>query len=779
MKFHHLHPQHVFIIEILIFNFFTGGSFGSECEPPEAPEDGRVIGNPSIRKADGKMAYTEGQMVNFKCNTGFGIAGPTEAVCLGDNFFSEDPPFCIAITCEQLHVRNGVVLANVVQSSSSVPSGRYLAGTTVRLRCERGHFLTPSNSSHSTCLENGRWSPMLGQCQKGDNQCEQPNEPTNARIIGRSQDVEEDGFYDNGATITYQCNDGFETQDSEQIVCGSDGEWSELPPVCLPIGGNQRNTCPPLGLNNGYVTPIKQRYLVGDTVGMICNDNFRMSPIESAYLMCIDGGDWYPSPGQCISTLPATTPSRAPPQRVTVAGPGGTTRASSCPSLSVANGEIWPNSNSYELGTMVTLYCRSGTRVEPSDGDWSMCQTNGQWYPPIGSCRTVTPGSAATNQCPEPDKPANSRVVVSRTLAAAANRVAGTLYSIGTRLVYMCDEGYYLVDREALPPSQAPLQVTIECMRDGAWSNAPPRCEMDQSMAGAIEEKTEIERYFKNSYWDYFNRVPSAKFRACGWGSVSDILPDPDNKFQALVICSSGSVVAVTSNCSGSIWRSVIGPPRGVMGWSQDPFFAAALNPESRVIYLTSTVKQLGILEANYDVVLSAVERSSTVQPAYLVTGRRDGPQYEGLAVDVNSGLIFSSDSSKGIISSWSMADGWIQHEITRDNVRNFKPRFIDLSKDRKLMAVSDYENSRISIFRFNADNISSSSFLGDVAAYAGSCTLGSVGKPGKAVFDMAGNIVVADGGCGRVQVCSYFFFLFFSILKIIFCFCFVKDFRS
>ena len=40
-----------------------------------------------------------------------------------------------------------------------------------------------------------------------------------------------------GNTATYTCDTGFVLVGSETLICGDDGMWSDLPPVCQSVVG--------------------------------------------------------------------------------------------------------------------------------------------------------------------------------------------------------------------------------------------------------------------------------------------------------------------------------------------------------------------------------------------------------------------------------------------------------------------------------------------------------------------------------------------------------------
>ena len=38
-----------------------------------------------------------------------------------------------------------------------------------------------------------------------------------------------------GNTATYSCDDGFSLSGVDMVTCQDDGQWSDLPPICVPV----------------------------------------------------------------------------------------------------------------------------------------------------------------------------------------------------------------------------------------------------------------------------------------------------------------------------------------------------------------------------------------------------------------------------------------------------------------------------------------------------------------------------------------------------------------
>ena len=141
--------KRILIAGLLLLQMARSG-LAVSCQVPQPPDDGSIVGTPTIQTPRG-LAYSVGDTIKFTCNPGFGLAGADTAICMGDGQFSEDPPFCAAITCDRPRIDNGVIIANAIPGTQPPPPNTFPAGTSINVRCSSGFTLVPADSRVSTC----------------------------------------------------------------------------------------------------------------------------------------------------------------------------------------------------------------------------------------------------------------------------------------------------------------------------------------------------------------------------------------------------------------------------------------------------------------------------------------------------------------------------------------------------------------------------------------------------------------------------------------------------
>ncbi|XP_072504083.1 C4b-binding protein beta chain isoform X2 [Notamacropus eugenii] len=130
-----------------------------------------------------------------------------------------------------------------------------------------------------------------------------------------------------------------------------------------------------------------------------------------------------------------------------------------CPNPVLVNGQL----NSSNLGPVseeevVTFKCDVGYILK--GGNWSQCQKNHTWIPPIPTC--------ITGQCKLPERPKHGHFKARD-------------FNSGSVVVFHCDVGYQLIGAQSL-----------QCM-DGEWSGEPPICEEILKTTSEVPVETEKE----------------------------------------------------------------------------------------------------------------------------------------------------------------------------------------------------------------------------------------------------------------------------------------------
>uniref|UniRef100_A0A3B3VF90 Complement factor H-related protein 1-like n=1 Tax=Poecilia latipinna TaxID=48699 RepID=A0A3B3VF90_9TELE len=156
-------------------------------------------------------SYAHGSHVTYSCDTGYKTTeeGWWATIVCQDGDWS-DKPECVGET---------VCLPPVI------PNGKFkrnLNGS-LEINCNAGYSL--NGQDNIVECHSGTWS-AVPFCQKHPKACDQPPAVPNAVIIQTYQEV-----FDAYSTVTYQCRDGFLTQDREStttVSCEA-GNWFGTP----------------------------------------------------------------------------------------------------------------------------------------------------------------------------------------------------------------------------------------------------------------------------------------------------------------------------------------------------------------------------------------------------------------------------------------------------------------------------------------------------------------------------------------------------------------------
>ncbi|XP_017288668.1 sushi, von Willebrand factor type A, EGF and pentraxin domain-containing protein 1 isoform X3 [Kryptolebias marmoratus] len=228
------------------------------CPPPEV-QFGRVIGN-------GRAC---GDQVQFQCNQGHKLLGPSQAVCEKGGLWSPGVPVCGRGRC---NVAPPAVLSAVLQG------GMAKFPDIVTYRCRLGYLL--KGSPHLSCGRDGRWGEPRIRCEPVS--CGSPP------VVAHAQ-VEGDVFtFPN--KITYRCEDGFKpASETASLSCQSDGTWSKHSIQCRPAPCRLPTniSTPHLVISGKELTPV------GGTVTLSCPPGFYLQ--GSALAECQMGGGWAPN----------------------------------------------------------------------------------------------------------------------------------------------------------------------------------------------------------------------------------------------------------------------------------------------------------------------------------------------------------------------------------------------------------------------------------------------------------------------------------------------------
>ncbi|NXN98947.1 CR2 protein, partial [Rhinopomastus cyanomelas] len=466
------------------------GASGEMCRPvecgyPGEPENGRAI------------ALTEkfdfGSVVNFTCNLGYRLVGPTQIRCgieSGTVAWDKHVPFCEAIPCPPPpEIANG--------QHNGAGRDRFGYGMSVTYQCQRakrgerpfslvgeasifctttdnvngvwsspapeckvvscskpsvenGRLLSRYRSAYSygdnvlidcdfryslngsdssTCQENGQWDPPLPLCQRSS--CDDPPDVANAVKARLAGNL-----FPVETIVTYECREGHEFSPGEttrNIKCQEDFSWSEAPPRC------ERIRCPAPDLRNGQLVgpwPRGDDYAFGDSVELVCSEGYALRGHGGhAVLRCTGAGTWDPEVPECV-----------PEPR--------------CPKPEVAHSqEIYRSRDDYRAGTQLRLRCDPGYALRGHD--FTECRADASWAPPLPFCDRV---------CGPPPQTANGQ----------HSGVGQEQFPYGANVTYSCLEGLSLVGEESIYCSSSD-GVNLE------WSGPAPECRVVRCPKPVVE----------------------------------------------------------------------------------------------------------------------------------------------------------------------------------------------------------------------------------------------------------------------------------------------------
>uniref|UniRef100_A0A8C1SD31 Sushi, von Willebrand factor type A, EGF and pentraxin domain-containing protein 1 n=1 Tax=Cyprinus carpio TaxID=7962 RepID=A0A8C1SD31_CYPCA len=401
-----------------------------ECRPcvcsPPVLKYGTILGRD----------HTCGASIWFRCNEGYKILGPTEAICEKGGVWSPGVPICTRGRCSSPPpaVPNAVVQGTAAYSID-----------TVTYRCRPGYHL--KGFPHLSCGRLGRWGEPNLNCEPIS--CGVPPLIPNAETAGVVLTY--------GSKAQYRCKEGFElATKTDSITCQSDGTWSKHSVRCRP------SPCSlPANLTHVVITG-KQLTPVGGTVIISCRPGYYLE--GPGLSECSVSGKWSP-PFSSKSCVPVICEKPLPILNGLVEGksynygdvisytclpgfelqvhyfyssifqmafPGGCERITD-----LLNGKV--QEHNLSSGRALEFHCDKGYTLQGES--LVMCVGNGSWSSPFPVCIRVS--------CGPPMYVANGVVL-------------GADFQFGDVVVYSCYTGYTMEGSSR-----------SVCLENGTWTPLP------------------------------------------------------------------------------------------------------------------------------------------------------------------------------------------------------------------------------------------------------------------------------------------------------------------
>lgn len=161
--------------------------------------------------------------MDYSCDEGHLLVGPSSRTCLDTGFYNEFPPVCKFIECG--------LPASIPQGSYDLVNGTVGYLSTVIYKCNEGYEML--GRAMLTCDIDERWNGPPPRCELIE--CDAlPATVQNAKILTPNGTT----F---GSKADILCPTGFEVDGPTQISCLSNGQWSDPIPSCASLDDDSDN----------------------------------------------------------------------------------------------------------------------------------------------------------------------------------------------------------------------------------------------------------------------------------------------------------------------------------------------------------------------------------------------------------------------------------------------------------------------------------------------------------------------------------------------------------
>ncbi|KAL8178185.1 UNVERIFIED_CONTAM: hypothetical protein K2H54_035372 [Gekko kuhli] len=135
-----------------------------------------------------------------------------------------------------------------------------------------------SQTNYRDCRADG-WSNDVPHCEV--KKCFPVEPPENGRIVMTGiHGLDQDFIF--GQALRFECNPEFRIVGAKQIVCADGGQWHPSVPTCQEI------ICKPGNIANGYITSLKGVYKEGDELQFDCRTGYK--PVDRSVAVCSENG---------------------------------------------------------------------------------------------------------------------------------------------------------------------------------------------------------------------------------------------------------------------------------------------------------------------------------------------------------------------------------------------------------------------------------------------------------------------------------------------------------
>ncbi|XP_064283972.1 complement factor H isoform X1 [Passer domesticus] len=221
--------------------------------------------------------FVFGARVEYRCNDGYQMLSQRNyRECQADGW-SNDIPHCEVIKCLPVQEpENG----RIIMTGAFELGQEYSFGQAVNFECNAKHKLV--GAKEIVCSANGEWSNDVPQCKEII--CDVPEIPHGYVRSPRKS-------YKENELMQFFCNEGYKYGNRADALCTELG-WNP-PPYCTEI------VCSPPVISSGNFRPQKDKYIVGNTIAVECDDGYHFKAMTGRTTAECTKNGWVPEPA-CV-----------------------------------------------------------------------------------------------------------------------------------------------------------------------------------------------------------------------------------------------------------------------------------------------------------------------------------------------------------------------------------------------------------------------------------------------------------------------------------------------
>uniref|UniRef100_A0A8C5UEK0 Sushi domain-containing protein n=1 Tax=Malurus cyaneus samueli TaxID=2593467 RepID=A0A8C5UEK0_9PASS len=282
-----------------------------------------------------KPPYPHGTRATYNCRPGYVKAGRIEFQCI-DGVWEQMTP---GTECRNKPCGHpGDTDFGFFELTSGT---EFVFGARVEYRCNDGYQML-SQRNYRECQAHG-WSNDIPYCEVI--KCLPVQAPENGRIIMTGA-FELDQEYSFGQVVNFECNAKYKLDGAKEIVCSSNGRWSDDVPQCKEI------ICVAPTVLNGKVHSPRPSYKENERIQFSCEKGYKHGTRGDA--LCTQLG-WNPRP-YCTEIA--------------------------CSPPVISHGNFKLQKDKYREGDTITVECDPGYHFKVQTGGTTAECTGSGWVPP-------------------------------------------------------------------------------------------------------------------------------------------------------------------------------------------------------------------------------------------------------------------------------------------------------------------------------------------------------------------------------------------------------------